>query len=188
MARARRKNDKRQRSPASRTRSPQRRSPAPRGAASRPSPAQRGDQSPATRAEAALLRLATEITMAAASAEGRSPLRAALDVVAGAHAKGAALPSALFQWWLARDSDDAARLALGWAREQVRVALEEILQRERTAGRARSDVPLGALAWIALAGCEAIAHEPAGTAAERLDTLISVLIPGVDRSTGQTSR
>ena len=178
MAGARRKNVKRRRAVA---RTASRKRPAPR-----PSAARRGAQSPASRAEAALLRLASEVSSVAASAGGRSPLRAALDVVAAAHAEGAALPCALFQWWLASDADDTARLALGWAREQVRLGLEEILQRELTAGRAPADVPTGALAWIALAACEAMAHEPAGAVPERLEALVSLLTPGVARATGRT--
>jgi hypothetical protein len=63
-------------------------------------------------------------------------------------------------------------LALAWAREQVRLGIEEILVRESGAGRVRRDLPLDALAWLALAGCEAAAHEPPGAAADRFALLL----------------
>jgi len=79
----------------------------------------------------------------------------------------------------ARFSDDvgplAAHLAIGWAREQIRVALAEALERGRAARVVRADIDADVLAWLWLAACEAIAHEPPSAVGDRADTLAAFL-------------
>jgi hypothetical protein len=125
-------------------------------------------------AEAELLHLAREVHgIHHASDRSIAHLRAALARLANAFADGP-LPRAMFHAWLHRDGDERAALALAWAREQLRLALEELLQDEIDRGRARSDVSAPTLAWLLLAACEAMAHEPAGSVDERVDTLVTL--------------
>jgi hypothetical protein len=128
-------------------------------------------------AEADLLRLAREIS---AIAQVRDPakagVRAALALLARAYTEGP-LPRALFHAWLHRSVDESAALALAWAREQLRLALEEVIDQEAPRGRARTDVPAATLAWMLLAACEAMAHEPAGSVDDRLETLVAFSDP-----------
>src|SRR5437870_8956511 len=72
--------------------------------------------SPLRSAEAGLLALAREVARVETSADGRSPIRIALDVVAAAHAGDGALSRALYESRSGADSSEAARLALAWAR------------------------------------------------------------------------
>ena len=73
------------------------------------------------------------------------------------------------QAWLRSRGDKTAALALAFARENLRLALEEVLAR----------APRGALpggpetrSWLVLAACEAIALEPREAAADRLRALL----------------
>ena len=89
--------------------------------------------------------------------------------MAAAYAPDASLPRAVGQAWVRSRGDKTGTLALAFARENLRLALEEVL------GRA----PRGALpgspetrAWLVLAACEAIAQEPPEAAADRLRALL----------------
>jgi len=73
-----------------------------------------------------------------------------------------------------RGREKSRALALAWAREQVRLALGDLLER---AGATRSDVPTDMLAWLALAAGEALAHEPAEAVPDRLAALIAFIRP-----------
>jgi hypothetical protein len=124
-------------------------------------------------AEIRLLALARELT-ALARREPPAPaaLADALRTLAAAFAPDQPLAHELCKAWLASRAAKTAALALAWAREQVRLALEELLQQRGVTARvALSDETR---AWLLLAGCEALAHEPPGAAADRLRTLFEV--------------
>jgi hypothetical protein len=139
---------------------------APLAAATPPAAGAAANLSPTTNiTEAALLALARDVARLAASG---ASLRDGLAMVVAActepklrRARLAALLNA----------DESRSLALAWAREQLRVALEELLTRPQGIAL-RRDVPAEALSWFLLAGCEAIAHEPPGDADERIDALL----------------
>ena len=140
----------------------------------------RVEMRPETRAEIADAPL---LTLARAIAELRAtdavaPLDAALERLAHAYGDDGTATAALFDAWLRRHRDGqqekARELALAWAREQVRLALQELLEQEVARGRVRTDVGVEGLAWMLLAGCEALAHEPAGAAAERIRLLLAL--------------
>lgn len=114
------------------------------------------------------MRLAREVAAVPASA-GIAP---ALRLLADAHAPDAELPRALAQAWLRSRDDKTKALALAWAREQVRLALEEIIAREPDRGALGGAAD--ARAWVLLAAVEAIAQEPPGAAADRLRTLLEL--------------
>lgn len=74
---------------------------------------------------------------------------------------------------------DATRvLALAWAREQVRLAVGELLDRVGPSARVRRDVPTDTLAWLVVAACEALAREPAEAVPDRLTALTAFIRPG----------
>src|SRR2546428_453473 len=108
----------------------------------------------------------------ALSARPDADASAALGLLAAAHAPDAPLPRAMAQAWIRGRKDKTATLALAWAREQVRLALEEIL------ARAPQRDALGATvetrAWLLLAAAESIAHEPPAAAADRLRALLDL--------------
>jgi hypothetical protein len=91
--------------------------------------------------------------------------------LADAYAPDAPLPRAVAQAWLRSRGDKTATLALAYARENLRLAIEEVLTR----------APRGALpgspevrAWLVLAACEAMALEPREAAADRLRALLQL--------------
>jgi hypothetical protein len=131
---------------------PRRRRVAPRPArhARRPSPATPSE------AERRLLALAREL-----GGLGRDALPGALRALAVAYAPDAPLSRAVARAFLATRGDKTGALALAWAREQVRLALQELLE----------VAPPEALAWLLLAGAEALAQEPASAVADRLRAL-----------------
>jgi hypothetical protein len=88
------------------------------------------------------------------------------------------LPRAVAQAWLKSRGDKIGALALAWARERLRLTLEELLAREP----ARSTLPgsAAARAWLILAACEAMALEPPAAAADRLRTLLELTGHAVD--------
>jgi hypothetical protein len=95
----------------------------------------------------------------------------AIRALADAYAPDGALPRAVAQAWLQSRGDKTAALALAFARENLRLALEEVLAR----------APRGALpgsaetrAWLVLAACEAIAQEPREAAADRRRALLEL--------------
>ena len=125
-----------------------------------------------TEAERRLLALALELS----ALEGDA-LPRALDLLADAYGPEAPLPSALHQAWLAGRGNKTAILALAWAREQVRLALEEILGAAPLGTRASLGVPAETRAWIVLAACEALAHEPASAVPDRVRALAELTRP-----------
>jgi len=127
---------------------------------------------PPTEAEQRLLTLAREL-----SALRSDALPRALDMLAEAYAPEAPLPSALQRAWLAGRGNKTAVLALAWAREQVRLALEEILDAAPHAARAALGVSTDTRAWLVLAACEALAHEPLSAVPDRVRALADLTRP-----------
>jgi hypothetical protein len=119
-------------------------------------------------AESALLSLARQLSALPPDASSA----AALEILAGAHAPGAPLPRALATAWARARDDKTAALALAWAREQVRLALEEILAREP---RRPPLGDVGTVAWLLLAAVESIAHDLPAAATDRLRVLLDLI-------------
>jgi hypothetical protein len=142
-----------------------RRPPPPKRRRARPSPP-RG-------AEAALLALARELQgIGAAEPSSRRALVTALEHLARAFATDAPLAAALAQSASPARRTKTAALALAWAREQVRLGLEEIFLRVERDAPGPPGMPSGTRAWLAMAACEALARETREAAADRLQTLI----------------
>ena len=99
-------------------------------------------------------------------------LRAALDTLLGAHA---AHPAMLLDAWQRAHRDKRTALALGWAREQLRIAVADLLERETKAGRLPAEAPRDALAWLIVVASEAAASESAASVTDRVDALLAVL-------------
>jgi len=141
---------------------PRRRPVAPRAAprARRPSPATPSE------AERLLLALAREL-----AGLGRDALPRALRALAAAYAPDAPLSRAVARAFLETRGDKTRALALAWAREQVRLALQELV--EATPPSARGAVPTRpeTLSWLLLAGAEALAKEPPSAVPDRLKAL-----------------
>jgi hypothetical protein len=134
-------------------------------AARRPRP--RSGSAPASLpagAEARLLALAREISEVGRREPPERALRAALDALSRAYARQALLPR---------------ELPRAWAREQVRLALVEILARIAASPgpTARPETPsrLETRAWLLLAAREALAHEPAGAAPDRWRDVLELI-------------
>jgi hypothetical protein len=128
-------------------------------------------------AETALLDLACAVASIGSSEAMGPPLGVALETLVGAHARDAALPRLLLDAALRARGDKAATLALAWAREQLRLSLQDVLEAQAKRGRVRDDVPMATLAWLLLAGCEATVHEPPGGADDRVAILLQLLAP-----------
>ncbi len=120
---------------------------------------------PSTRAETLLLTLAKDLAGA--------PLDRALRTIADAFAPGAELPREVFNAWIKTRREKTASLALSWAREQLRLSLEETI---RHSPRARTTLGLApdTLAWLLLAACEAIAHEPPSAVPDRVRAVLEL--------------
>lgn len=148
--------------------SPAKRQPRRRGArrAARPHP------SPA---ESHLLALARELT-AIARAEPPPPdaVAAAVRTLASAWGPGEPLARQVAQAWLRSRGDKTGALALAWAREQVRLALQEVLERSADGGRSIGPISPETRAWLLVAACETLAREPSGAAPDRLRTLLQL--------------
>lgn len=129
-------------------------------------------------AERELLRLAREV--AAFGRQDPHDLGRALALVARACAD-ATLTIARLAAWLEAQRDESRALALGWAREQLRLALEDLVTRETGAGRVRTDVSAATLSRLLLASCEAMVHEPPGELSERIEALLHVARPAAAR-------
>ena len=119
-----------------------------------------------TSAETHLLRLAREIT--------GLPLAAALEKLTAAWAPGAALPGDVAQAFVRSRGDKTSALALAWAREQVRLALEETVAATPKPGRGHIQAAQDTLAWLLLAACESIAHEPPSAVADRVRAILEL--------------
>ena len=103
-----------------------------------------------SRAETLLLTLAKDLADV--------PLDRALRRIADAFMPGSELPREVFNAWIKTRQEKTALLALSWAREQVRLSLEETLVRS-SRGRPPLGVAPATLAWLLLAACEAMAYE-----------------------------
>lgn len=102
-------------------------------------------------------------------------LPAAIMRLAAAYRRGGALRPALVEAARRGLTDERAALELSWAREQVRLTLEEIVATAAGHGGARTDVPPPTLAWLLLAACEALALEPPEAVDDRLHGLTAFL-------------
>src|SRR5688500_6118539 len=102
--------------------------------------------------ERTMLELAQRVaTIAAEPHPAPTPLRAALAHMLSTHAAHGA---ALLDAWRRARADKRAALAQGWAREQLRLAVVELLGREAKAGRLRTELPHDALAWVVVVASE----------------------------------
>jgi hypothetical protein len=119
-------------------------------------------------AETRLLGLAREL-----EGLGADALPRALRALAAAYAPDGALPRAVQRAFATRD-DKTATLALAWAREQLRLALQEVLEATPPSARGALALPAETLAWLLLAACESLAHEPPSAAADRLRLLLEL--------------
>jgi len=119
-----------------------------------------------TPAEKRLLGLAREIV--------RLPLAAALETLAAAWAPGGPLLYDVATAWTESRGNKTSALALAWAREQVRLSLQEIIEATPKDKRGRIDATPGTLAWVLLAACEALAHEPPSAVADRVHALLEL--------------
>lgn len=120
-------------------------------------------------AERRLLALAQSIGAVVDDAGG---LSTALRTLTAEYSAEAALPRAMCGAWLGSRKDKTAALALAWAREQVRLALRDVLERARTRGALAVDADT--LAWLLLAACEALAYEPGAAVADRVRVLFEI--------------
>jgi hypothetical protein len=122
-------------------------------------------------AETLLLALARSVSARAGQIVHTPDVTAVAETVGAAYAPDAALTIAL------RDSatDKTAQLALGWAREQMRLALREIVESARAARVMRTDTDADTLAWLWLAACESLAHETPTAVADRVHALTAFL-------------
>jgi hypothetical protein len=120
-------------------------------------------------AEHRLLALAREM-------EGLGPdaLPRAIRALAAAYAPDAELPKAVQRAWLASRGDKTATLALAWAREQLRLGLEDAIRATPPSARRALPLPAETLAWLLLAACESLAHEPPSAVADRLRLLLEL--------------
>ncbi|HYE93451.1 MAG TPA: hypothetical protein VEA38_20630 [Terriglobales bacterium] len=141
-------------------------------------PARRRLPSPpvtAPTAERHLLDLAQALAARAAALTTTADLHALIETVFAAYGAETPLAAALREDWLRGRGDKTARLALGWAREQVRLALLDGLTRGRAARVVRRDGDLETLAWLWLAACEALAHDVPAAAPDRVQALAAFL-------------
>ncbi|HXD97004.1 MAG TPA: hypothetical protein VN646_10705 [Candidatus Acidoferrum sp.] len=119
-------------------------------------------------AETRLLHLAGEL----AALPPAEAVPAALRALAAAYAPGGPLPRSMAQASLQSHRDKTAVLALAWARERVRLTLEEVLA--RTLARGALPGSAETRSWLILAACEAMALEPPSAVADRLRALLEL--------------
>jgi hypothetical protein len=100
---------------------------------------------------------------------------AVLSRLEQAFGPGAALPRQLAQAWLRTRGDKTSALALGWAREQVRRGLAEVLLRDWARPGGRAGGLADTAAWLLLAVAEAEAHEPGGVVGDRLRAVCDLI-------------
>ena len=144
--------------------------------ASRRRPA-RARRPPPPTAERLLLDLARDLAARGVAVATAADLHALIEGAFAAYGAETALAAALREDWLRGRGDKTARLALGWAREQVRLALLDALVRARSARVLRVDGDVETLAWLWLAACEALAHEVPAAAADRVHAFAAFLAP-----------
>jgi hypothetical protein len=124
---------------------------------------------------------APEPTAEAASRDLEARLLALARALGGVAAAAEASPAPALRALLpARPEggagDETRTLAISWAREQARLALEEALARVAPGGRrAAPRVPLPLLAWLLVSATEAFPTEPADGLGERLAALADLI-------------
>ena len=116
------------------------------------------------RAETLLLTLAKDLAGA--------PLDGAVRQLAEAFTHSAELPREVFVAWIKSRREKTTSLALSWAREQVRLSLEETIA--RSSKRPGPELAPDTLAWLLLAACEAMAHEPPSAVADRVRAVLEL--------------
>jgi hypothetical protein len=126
-------------------------------------------------AERLLLDLARVLAARAAELTTVTDLQALIETAFDAYGADTPLAAALRRDWLRGRDDKTARLTLGWAREQVRVALVDALARARDVTVVHASGDVDTLAWLWLAACEALAHEVPGAARDRVSALATFL-------------
>ena len=136
--------------------------------AKRPRSPARRPVTPAPSAESLLLALARDLPRDASPDD----IGTIIDVLVRAYAPDAPLATVLRADWIRGRDDKTARLALAWAREQVRLALVDLLVRARAA-RGAGDADT--VAWLWLAACEALAYEPEAAVMDRAHALATFL-------------
>jgi hypothetical protein len=149
-----------------------------RGKRRRRAPRARRPTTPAASADAERHLLVLAARVSAIAAEHDAPetsLRAAIDELLAAYAADGPLAATLTDAWRGARADKRAALALAWAREQLRLAIEDVLAREAKADRIRPGLGLDALAWLVLVAAESIVYEPAGVAIDRAETLLAIV-------------
>jgi hypothetical protein len=113
--------------------------------------------------EERVLALAREVAaIAAAPDPPRARRDRALQRIATAFGEDGELAGLLLAGWHRARSDERLALALAWVREQLRASLEEILTDGVRKGTIRKDPEPAVLAWVLLAGCEALVREAPG--------------------------
>jgi hypothetical protein len=145
----------------------------------RPAPARRATAAPRrasarpSEAESRLLALARELEGLGADAWPR-----AVRALAAAYDPDAELPGAVHRAWLASRGDKTTTLALAWAREQLRLALQEVIAATPPSARGALPLPAETLSWLVLAACESLAYEPPSAAPDRLRLLLELTARG----------
>ena len=98
-------------------------------------------------AELLLLDLAKELAELTRDAEPTRALSLPLLKLAAAYGPSESLPHEVFRAWVRSRSDKTAALALAWAREQVRLGLQEVVERAKGA-RSRVEIDSETFAWL----------------------------------------
>jgi hypothetical protein len=133
-------------------------------------------------AELMLLALARDVAGPAtvAAAGPQPPLVGVLERVTAAFGPAAPLSRALAQAWVGSRGDKTRALALVWAREQLRLGLQDTLIAAGHDGAVRA-IPSETLAWLLLAACESLAHEPSAAVPDRVRALLALAGPFDER-------
>lgn len=127
-------------------------------------------------AERALLALARTLTaLASVESSPRAGVTTALNVLVTAFHAGAPLPGLLAEARIAALGNKRRALALAWAREQLRLSLGEILGRAAACDELHAGLDAEPLAWLVLAGCEALSDDPPQAGPDRIRLLAAWL-------------
>ena len=111
-------------------------------------------------------------------------LEGAMEIIFGAHGQSDPdFSELLLAGWTRARRDKHQRLALAWQREQLRLALQEILQAGTASGAFRKDLDAGAVAAVILGaaeGCllQAATQGGAVPPGEIVRTLLSLTLSG----------
>jgi len=112
----------------------------------------------------------------------RVKIEGAMEILFGAYGESDAEFSGLFlSGWIQARDDKHVRLALAWQREQIRLALRDILAEGATSGVFRSDLDPGAVAAVIVGtaeGCllQAATQGGAVTAEQLVRTLLRLIL------------